>query len=189
MGVHAAPRLQAFSYVGVRDYSITCCTFERYCWFEDVIIVDAVRAPLLQLAREDQFEISAYCFMPDHVHILTEGTSPTSNIRKLIQRWKQKTGYAHRCATGGRLWQGGYYDHVLRENEDRHAAIRYLLSNPIRAGLVSDVRDYPFGDRVSGAVMKCSPRSLRLRTHQGRPDPTVAAAKAAALQRSCVLRG
>ena len=143
MGVHAASRLQTFSYVGVQDCPITCCTLERYCWFREATIVVSVCEPLLQFAREEQFGISAYCFMPDHVHIFAEGTSPTSSIRKLIQRWKQKTGYAHRRALGGRLWQGGYYDHVLREDEDRHAAIRYLLTNPVRAGLVSDVRDYP----------------------------------------------
>jgi hypothetical protein len=42
------------------------------------------------------------------------------------------------------LWQGGFHDHVLRQEEDRRAAIRYLIANPIRAGLVVDVRDYPF---------------------------------------------
>jgi REP element-mobilizing transposase RayT len=35
-------------------------------------------------------------------------------------------------------------DHVLREEEDRAAVIRYLLENPIRAGLVTALRDYPY---------------------------------------------
>ncbi len=89
---------------------------------------------------------SAYCFMPDHVHLLLEGTSPTSDLPRLIARWKQKTGYAHRCATGAILWQGGFFDHVLRQEEDRHALVRYIIANPIRAGLVLDVRDTRSGD-------------------------------------------
>ena len=82
--------------------------------------------------------------MPDHVHLLPEATSPESGLRRLMNAWKQQTGYAHARATGSRLWQNGYYDHVLRENEDRLEVIAYLLANPLRAGLVSDVRQYAF---------------------------------------------
>jgi hypothetical protein len=37
--------------------------------------------------------------MPDHVHVLVEGLEASSDLRRLIARWKQKTGYA---ATGSR---------------------------------------------------------------------------------------
>ncbi len=40
--------------------------------------------------------------------------------------------------------QNGYYDHVLRQEEDPRKVIAYLLANPLRAGLVRDVRQYPF---------------------------------------------
>jgi len=61
-----------------------------------------------------------------------------------MNAWKQNTGYAHRRTTGARLWQNGYYDHVLRQEEDRFRAIAYFLANPLRAGLVRDIREYPF---------------------------------------------
>jgi hypothetical protein len=38
----------------------------------------------------------------------------------------------------------GFYDHVLRAEEDRAAVIRYLLENPIRAGLVRNLLEYPY---------------------------------------------
>ena len=82
--------------------------------------------------------------MPDHVHLLLTGTSPDSDLRRLINLWKQGTGYIHQQVTRSRLWQGGYFDHVLRGEEDRTDVIRYLLANPIRAGLVDHLRDYPF---------------------------------------------
>ena len=82
--------------------------------------------------------------MPDHVHLLLEATSADGEISRLMNAWKQKTGYAHRRATGSRLWQNGYYDHVLRQDEDRFRVIAYLLANPLRAGLVPDVRQYSF---------------------------------------------
>ena len=82
--------------------------------------------------------------MPDHVHVVLEATSPESELCRLMNSWKQQTGYAHARATGSKLWQNGYYDHVLRKDEDRLGIIAYLLSNPLRAGLVSDLRRYPF---------------------------------------------
>ena len=82
--------------------------------------------------------------MPDHVHVLLEATAVESELSRLINGWKQQTGYAYARATGAKLWQNGYYDHVLRKDEDRLGTIAYLLSNPWRAGLVSDLRQYPF---------------------------------------------
>ena len=144
MGVHAARRLSGFDYIGPHAYSITCCTFSRRPWFTEAQTVDLVRSQLIHSSEEDRFAVLAYCFMPDHVHLLLEGTSQTSDLPLLIARWKQKTGYAHRCATNAVLWQGGFFDHVLRGEEDREALVRYIIANPIRAGLVLDVREYPF---------------------------------------------
>ena len=42
------------------------------------------------------------------------------------------------------VWQDGYHDHGLRDNDDYKARIRYVLQNPVRAGLVWKVGDYPF---------------------------------------------
>jgi REP element-mobilizing transposase RayT len=82
--------------------------------------------------------------MPDHVHVVATATSAESDFKKFVSRWKQASGYAHKRATRAVLWQGGFYDHVLRQDEDRRKVIRYLLDNPIRAGLVSALRDYPY---------------------------------------------
>ena len=78
------------------------------------------------------------------MHLLVEATSIDSDLRSLVHLWKQKTGYEHKGRTGRRLWQNGYHDHVLREDEDRLKVMAYLLANPLRAGLVGDVREYPF---------------------------------------------
>ena len=40
------------------------------------------------------------------------------------------------------------YDHALRADEDVLAAARYIVANPLRAGLVGSIRDYPFWDAV-----------------------------------------
>jgi putative transposase len=144
MGVHAASRLAGFSYVGKHAYSITCCTFARRPLFRDSAVVADVAAQLLKHSSQEHFAVLAYCFMPDHVHSLLEGLEESSDLRRLMTRWKQGTGYIHATGGGGRLWQGGFFDHVLRDEEDRQAVVAYVLANPIRAGLVAHPSDYPY---------------------------------------------
>ena len=57
---------------------------------------------------------------------------------------KQRSGYQHVRLYGLRLWQVGWFDHILRDHEslERHAA--YTLANPVRAGLVRGWEDWPY---------------------------------------------
>lgn len=45
---------------------------------------------------------------------------------------------------GGKLWQSSYYDHVLRREVSMVDAAKYIFENPIRKGLVTDIREYPY---------------------------------------------
>ncbi len=82
--------------------------------------------------------------MPDHLHLLVEGTSDGSDCRRLITEAKQYAGFYYAKAHGARLWQRYGYEHVLRDDEPMQVIARYILENPIRAGLVARVEDYPF---------------------------------------------
>ena len=130
VGWHAAPRLGSFSYQGHSAYFVTCCTFGRRDWLTDATRVDSVTEQLLQSAQASLFDVSAYCFMPEHVHALVEGTSDRSTFCPFMNDFKQRTGYAHKQATAQRLWQQGYYDRVLRPEDDRLRVIAYMLANP-----------------------------------------------------------
>ena len=44
---------------------------------------------------------------------------------------------------GSRLWQEGFHDRILRDNDPTEGVVRYILENPVRAGLVDDPRAYP----------------------------------------------
>ena len=41
-----------------------------------------------------------------------------------------------------------HYDHVLRNDEDVRATARYIVADPLRAGLVDSIGDYPLWDAV-----------------------------------------
>ena len=46
------------------------------------------------------------------------------------------------------VWQRGFHDHGIRTGEDLAATARYIVANPLRAGLVERVGDYPHWDAI-----------------------------------------
>ena len=82
--------------------------------------------------------------MPDHLHVLAQGTSDDSDCRRFIARGKQYSGFYFRRQFGTRLWQHYGFERVLRDNEPTFVVARYILENPVRAGLAASVEEYPF---------------------------------------------
>jgi putative transposase len=95
-------------------------------------------------AAEEQFAVVAYCFMPDHLHLLIEGRSKSSDCRRFISRAKQFSGFHYTKAFGCRLWQRYGFERVLRNGETTLSVARYIMENPVRAHLAERVEDYPF---------------------------------------------
>ena len=89
-------------------------------------------------------ELIAYCFMPDHVHLLVTGVDEASDGRKFDSQAKQLAGFYVARHHDVRLWQHYGYERILREEEDTLAIARYIIANPIRAGLAGSIFDYPF---------------------------------------------
>ncbi|HLD20472.1 MAG TPA: transposase [Patescibacteria group bacterium] len=85
-----------------------------------------------------------YLFMPDHVHLLVEGQSDESDLWKCIVDFKQSTGYWLSSTGREERWQHDFYDHLLRRDVDVEKQVRYILENPVRAGIVQDWKQYPY---------------------------------------------
>ena len=114
-----------------------------------------MRPAVMQLSRtaaERGFDVVAYCFMPDHVHLLVEGKQPTANFREFVRIFKQRSSFEWNRTHRTILWQRSYFEHVLRDDEDTIGVARYILENPLRAGLVADVEDYPYLGSMTLAV-------------------------------------
>jgi putative transposase len=136
-------RLPGISYTGAAGYFVTAVTRERHKAFDDIAFGrEAVDALLAHSARFD-FAVPAYCLMPDHAHILVTALTDEASLRDLVRLWKQATGYRWHLRRGGRLWQAGYFERVLRADESELSVSRYIIENPVRAGLVTSVSSYP----------------------------------------------
>jgi putative transposase len=81
--------------------------------------------------------------MKDHTHWLVEGLRDDSALCPFVKTTKQRTGYAFRQRTGCALWQSSYFDVVIRDDVQMRDVVRYIVTNPVRARLVTEPLDYP----------------------------------------------
>ncbi len=137
-------RLPGINYTGFAAYFLTSCTLDRRKAFTTQDFCDECERELFACSQEFGFTCIAYCFMPDHTHILAEATREDSSLSKYLAMWKQRTGFEWRKKSEWRLWQKGYWERVLRTEDDMLGIARYIVDNPVRAGLVLGVKDYPF---------------------------------------------
>jgi len=85
----------------------------------------------------------AFVIMPDHVHWLFQ-LSETGELSTVVRLYKAKVSHALGCS----IWQRGFHDRALRVYEDVVSISRYIVANPLRAGLVEHIGDYPHWDAV-----------------------------------------
>ena len=136
--------LKGFSYLGLHRYSLTFCTEQRQRLFTDGVVVDLVLQQIVRASREQKFAVLAYCFMPDHVHLLVEGTAEDSDGKRFIKAFKQYSGYYYAQKYRKPLWQRYGFEHVVRDEEASIHVAKYILANPVRAGLAATVEKYPY---------------------------------------------
>jgi putative transposase len=89
--------------------------------------------------------------MPDHAHWLVE-LEPASSLSGLISTLKRESTKAANAITsnptGTVLWMPGFHDRAIRSDDDLAGVARYIVANPIRAGLVARVGDYAWWNAV-----------------------------------------
>jgi putative transposase len=97
-----------------------------------------------------------WVLMPDHWHGLVE-LGESDALASLMGRFKASTARRYNASVGERrvIWGHGYHDRGLRDESDLIRVARYVVMNPVRAGLVTKVGDYPYWD----AIWVCGERS------------------------------
>lgn len=131
-----------------RSYLLTAVTENRRPLFHDLSLGRLLVHQFREADHEHYVTSLAWVVMPDHFHWLVE--LQEKSLEELMCRVKSRSSLAINHATGesGRLWQKGYYDRALREDEDLKTAARYIIQNPLRAGLAKRLGDYPLWDAV-----------------------------------------
>jgi predicted permease len=123
-------------YVGTHRYSVTIRAFHGSFPFAWVPCVELVLLQLQRTAAIHHFAVLAFCFMPDRLHLVVEALDEGADLVRFVTLFKQYTGLQHRRDTGNHLWQEGFDDRVLREDEAAEDAVRasHLGSRGTRHG-------------------------------------------------------
>jgi REP element-mobilizing transposase RayT len=131
-------------------YLLTTSTANRRPWFAHCAIAAAAVEALADPATWPSANPLVWVLMPDHLHLLVEfhGGESLSRVMARIKGliWRQ---LRPQLRVPDRLWQASFHDHALRRDENLLRVGRYLLENPVRAGLV----DQPVQWRWRGGVM------------------------------------
>jgi putative transposase len=126
MEKHSKHRLPHPYYVGPRNYFLTICAGQRRRLFTDAPLVKRLTSELTWQFRSHGFTIFAYCFMPDHCHVLAAALTETSDLAKAVRAFKGVSATMLAlwgCAISGR----DYYDHILRSSESFHSVAAYIF--------------------------------------------------------------
>jgi putative transposase len=142
-------QLDRRAYRGVGTALFTVCVEGRVHLFDNDAAHDVCRGALAASVGRGLWRVPAYCFMPDHVHILAEGTCAASDVWLSVVRFKCVTGEWFRDRDRRGRWQSGFDARTVESGEGCEAAALYVWNNPVRAGLVSRWQDYPY----SGALL------------------------------------
>ena len=106
-----------------------------------------------------RYELIAYTIMCNHVHLLinTTGFNTSTSMKKFgktknypladsMRLLKGSTSRACNNTLGrkGAFWHHESYDHFVRNEEELNRIVKYIVNNPIKAGLVDDWQDWKF---------------------------------------------
>jgi putative transposase len=128
-------------------------SFITYRTVRGLVLNDALRRIALEYCvhwhRQRIFLYTAVV-MPDHVHMLfTTLESSEGAIYSNQQILKNIKGASARAmnlclARDGHVWQKGYFDTLIRNQEMLKQKVSYIVSNPVKNGLVREANNYPF---------------------------------------------
>ncbi|MVV52142.1 transposase [Pseudomonas sp. PB120] len=129
-----------------RAYLITAVVHQRRQLFTDWQLGRLLVTELRRAHEQEWVNSIAWVIMPDHFHWLVQLEQCT--LAQLMQAVKSRSTLTiNRALNGeGAFWQGGYHDRAIRDGEELLPFARYIVANPLRAGLVAKIGDYPLWD-------------------------------------------
>jgi putative transposase len=141
------PRLQRI-FAASPLYFVTFCTHKR----ERFLANDRVHTAFVLFANraEETFNVavSRYVIMPDHVHLFIRGDH-NFRLGPWIGALKQALAKAAMLSRAeGQVWEEGFFDHILRNNESYSQKWNYVRENPVRTGLVKSAAGWPYQGEI-----------------------------------------
>lgn len=132
-----------------QTYLITATTHQRAPHFAAVETARTVAQLCHDQSTWGDALVSCWVLMPDHWHGIIQ-VGPGTNLSRCIGRFKARITRSLGRIQGIdiEIWQRGFHDHAVRRNEDLKVLARYVVLNPVRAGLVDHIGQYPYWNAI-----------------------------------------
>ena len=130
-------------------YHVTARGNERRAIFRDAVDRERFMGILARVADENGWRVLAYCLMGNHFLLLVLTPEPNLNagMQRLNGTYAQWFNRRHERV--GHLFQSRYGATLVRSDRHLHAAIRYVVRNPVRSGLCVRVRDWRWSSHLA----------------------------------------
>ncbi|NNE99325.1 MAG: transposase [Pyrinomonadaceae bacterium] len=137
-------RLRGFDYSKERVYFVTVVVKDRRKLFYKTEFAKKVVECLLKLRDPMKFNLYGYCLMPDHFHGLVGIGKSDVKLGRILGAFKSISTRIYWECGEGKLWQRGYHDHIIRNEEDFFDCLKYTKENPVK----SNLEDWEFVGRA-----------------------------------------
>ena len=123
-------------------YFVTTVIEQRRKLFVELGVCRRVIFEMKKLDEEGYVDTLSWVIMPDHIHWLFQ-LKDNSSLSIVVKNFKGRTARKLNLLLGlkGTFWQHAYYEHALRSDEEIKKIARYIVANPLRAGLVDRIED------------------------------------------------
>jgi len=130
-------------------YHVTVVTCQRQHIFSSFSTASTLAKILSSPSVLKTSSISAWVIMPDHWHAIVQ-VGRYDSLSKVVGRIK---AISTRVIHNERLWEGdiwskAFHDRALRSESELLPLARYIVANPIRAGLTQKAGSYPFWNAI-----------------------------------------
>ena len=129
-------------------FFVTCCTYRKRPKLANDAFYNAFIAFAERAGSDFNIAVGRYVIMPDHLHFFVAGPNEfdlgnwIGTLKRTLLKALPKTD------SEDPIWQRGFFDHVLRSDESYAQKWEYVRENPVRAGLVSEAREWPYAGEI-----------------------------------------
>ncbi len=141
-------RLKEYDYAKAGAYFVTICTWQRQCFLGEVVNGEMQLSHYGDITQfywhnllnhHHHLELDEFVIMPNHLHgilILTDDSAcrKRHGLPEIIRGFKTFSARRLnkiRCTAGVSVWQRGYYEHIIRNEESLMAIREYIVNNPL----------------------------------------------------------
>jgi len=143
------------------SYFVTTKCWQGRAVFQVIEIAELMVNTLFEYRDRGAYLLHEFVIMPDHIHLLL---TPASNVNLAKAMMLIKGGGSHRIHKERdqkmQIWQEGFFDWTVRDENDWLAKVQYIQMNPVRARLVGRPEDWRYSSANSAFALDSMPRRI-----------------------------